>query len=106
MKFIRREVSRYRKLSKAWRRPRGVTNKVRKRLSGKGRAPSIGYGTDRSRRGLHPSGLREVLVSNVKELEAIDPATTAARISGRVGKRKKEQILKRADELKLKVLNR
>jgi large subunit ribosomal protein L32e len=106
MKFIRREASRYKKLSKKWRRPKGISNKVRRRFSGRGPVPSIGYGNDRKKRALHPSGLREVLVSNLKELAGIDPKTTAARISGKVGKRKKELLLKKADELKIKVLNR
>jgi large subunit ribosomal protein L32e len=106
MKFIRREASRYKKLSKKWRRPKGISNKVRRRFSGRGPVPSIGYGNDRRKKNLHPSGLAEALVSNLRELEAVDPGTTAARISGKVGKRKKELLLRKADELKIKVLNR
>jgi large subunit ribosomal protein L32e len=106
MKFVRREASRYKKLSKKWRRPKGISNKVRRRFSGRGPVPSIGYGTDRRKRGLHPSGLKEVLVSTLKDLEGVDPKTFAVRISGKVGKRKKALLLARADEMKLKVLNR
>ena len=68
--------------------------------------PSIGYRTPRATRGLHPSGYKDVLVNNMKELEAIDAETEAARISATIGKRKKELMLEKASELGIKVLNK
>ena len=55
--------------------------------------------------GLHPSGFNDVLVCNMKELEALDPAADAARISASIGKRKKQLMLDKASELGIKVLN-
>ncbi|MEM2597607.1 MAG: eL32 family ribosomal protein, partial [Thermofilum sp.] len=55
--------------------------------------------------GLHPSGFEEVLVHNVKDLERIDPKRQAVRIAATVGRRKRAEILKRAEELGITVLN-
>ena len=62
--------------------------------------------TPRATRGLHPSGYKDVLVNNMKELEALDCETEAARISATIGKRKKEMMLEKASELGIKVLNK
>jgi large subunit ribosomal protein L32e len=53
---------------------------------------------------MHPSGFREILVHNVKELENADEKT-AVKIAHTVGKRKRQNILKKAEEKKVKVLN-
>ena len=42
----------------------------------------------------------------MSELEALDPATEAARISASIGKRKKDLMLEKATELGIKVLNK
>jgi Ribosomal protein L32E len=89
-----------------WRRPRGKTSKMRRYEAGKPAMPAIGYRTPRSVRYLHPSGFKDVLVNNMKELEAIDPATEAARISASIGQRKKELMLEKAAKLGIKVLNK
>ena len=79
---------------------------MRRYEAGKPAMPSIGYRTPRATRGLHPSGYKDVLVNNMKELEAIDAETEAARISATIGKRKKELMLEKASELGIKVLNK
>ena len=104
-KFTRWLSQSYRRIKTSWRRPRGVHSKVRIRKKGKIKMPSIGYRAPRTLRYLHPSGLREVLVHNLKELEKIDPKVEAARISHSVGKKKRKELLKKAEELKIKVLN-
>lgn len=77
------------------------------RVSRSGRPPlvSIGYRSPKATRGVHPSGLREVLVNNPRDLEGIDGRRQAVRIASGVGKRKREQIIARTKELNLKVLN-
>ena len=55
---------------------------------------------------LHPSGYNDVLVHNMMELEDLNPATDAARISASIGKRKKDLMLEKASELGIKVLNK
>ena len=102
----RQEWFRYKKLGVKWRKPKGKTSKTRRYEKGKPAMPSIGYGSPKATRGLHPSGYHDVLVCNVQELENLDPDTQAARISASVGKRKKEIMLEKADELGIKILNK
>ena len=47
----------------------------------------------------------EALVHNAKELVDLNPDIHAIRISSRVGKLKKSEIVKKAKELGFKVLN-
>lgn len=68
--------------------------------------PTVGYGSPKATRGLHPSGFEDVLVYNMKELEALNPEVQAGRISSAVGRRKKEMMLTKAKELGIKILNK
>lgn len=104
-KFTRPEAWRLKRLGEAWRKPKGLDNKMRLRIKGHPPIVGIGYGTSKDVRGLHPSGFEEVLVHNVKELEKINPAKQVARIAHTVGSRKRSEMMKRAEELKITVLN-
>jgi large subunit ribosomal protein L32e len=106
-KFLRQEWWRFDKFKNdpKWRRPKGTDSKMRMKLKGKARSPSIGWSSPRLVRGLHPSGYEDVLIHNVKELEMLDPQRQAARIAHTVGKRKRMAIIERAKELGIKVLN-
>ncbi len=104
-KFIRQESWRYVRVKENWRRPRGIDSKMRLKLKSRPALVNIGYGSPRKVRGLHPSGKREVLVHNVEELEKINPEVEVARIAHTVGLRKRIQILERAKELGITVLN-
>lgn len=104
-KFRRQEWFRYKKLGTKWRKARGKTSKTRRYEGRKPAMPTVGYRTPKEVRGLHPSGYQDILVSNVKELEGLDPEKEAARISSKVGDRKREQILGKAKELGVKILN-
>lgn len=65
----------------------------------------MGYKGPKAARGLHPSGYREVLVHNAKEVSAVDPKSEAARIAHTVGKRKRAQIIAEAKKRKVFILN-
>lgn len=104
-KFLRSSAIAYKRLGKKWRKSRGWHSKVRIREKGKPKMPSVGYGAPRELRYLHPSGFREVLVSNVNDLQKIDPSKEVVKIAHAVGKKKRSGILKKAEELKIKVLN-
>ncbi len=105
MKFLRSETHRYKKLEKKWKKPRGRHHKMRRSFRGKPLSPSIGYRGTNGARGLHPSGFQEVIVHNPSELDGIDSQRQAVRVAAGVGKRKKAEIIKKAEKLKLKVLN-
>ncbi len=66
---------------------------------------STGYKGPKLARGLHPSGLREVLVHNVNEAAAIDPKIQVARIAHTVGMKKRALIIAEAKKNKLMILN-
>ena len=104
-KFERAESWRFARFSKSWRKPRGLDNKIRRKIKGWPPGPSSGYKGPKNARGLHPSGYRDILVYNVADLSKIDPATQAARIAHTVGKRKRSDIIAKAKELNLKILN-
>jgi large subunit ribosomal protein L32e len=81
-KFIRQESWRYDRLAESWRKPKGKDNKMR----------------------LQKSGV-PVLIHNTAELVKLDPKKDAARIGHTVGKKKRIEIINKAVELGIKVLN-
>jgi large subunit ribosomal protein L32e len=105
-KFLRQDWHSLKRLKKVkWRKTRGSQSKMRRGEKGKAKMPRVGYRTAKKLRSLHPSGLREVIVHNVAELQDIDVKKEAARIAAKVGKKKRKEILEKAKELKIKVLN-
>ncbi len=104
-KFRRQEWFMYKRLGEKWRRPKGKNSKMRLGIKGKPSVVSIGYRNPKRVRGFHPSGLKEVLVESIGMLDEIDPKTQAVRISSRIGKKKRLQLIARARELGLRILN-
>ncbi|MEM0359804.1 MAG: eL32 family ribosomal protein [Candidatus Diapherotrites archaeon] len=87
-----------------WRYPRGADLEKTKQYTC---MPSSGWRSRKETRGLHPSGYKEKIVRNLKELEMIagEKETVAARIAATTGGRKRTEIIKKANELGIKVLN-
>ncbi|MCD6109052.1 MAG: 50S ribosomal protein L32e [Thermoplasmata archaeon] len=104
--FLRQEWFRYKRLSENWRKPKGLTSKMRKHMKYRISTVKIGFRSPREARYLHPSGFEEITVCNVKDLEKIDGKRQAARISGTVGTRKRIEIEKKADEMGIRILNK
>lgn len=104
-KFKRSNAGRYKRLKDVWRKPRGIDNKQRSKLKSAGAVVKIGYRTKKEERGMHPSGLKEVLVRNLDEAKKINSKTNVVRISASVGAKKKAEIINFCKEAGIKVLN-
>ena len=69
--------------------------------------PNIGYGSDKRTKYMLPNGLYKFTVKNVQDLELLmmHNNTYCAEIAHQVSARKRAEILKRADELSIRVIN-
>ena len=104
-RFVRCESWRYKRLKEAWRKPKGIDNKMRLQVKGWPKLVKVGYRGPKEVRGLHPSGLRDVLVHNVEELKKLDPSRDGARIASGVGRKKRMEIVAMAKKLGIRVFN-
>lgn len=104
-RFVREEAWRYRRVKESWRAPKGKTSRMRRSKDGWPPVVKIGYARAKSYRGLHPSGLREVLIWRPKDLEGLDPKTHVARIAHTVGENKLVQIIDQAKKASVRILN-
>lgn len=105
-KFKRQNVDQKKRVGDAWRKPRGIDNKQRIKEGGYGYLPKIGYRSARAGRGFHPSGLPEILIHTVGELNAAKGTKVVVRIGSTVGARKRALINAEAKKLGLRILNK
>jgi len=103
--FLREEWFRYKRIPKNWRKPDGISSKMRINLKYRPSMVRVGFRGPKDVRGFHPSGFQEVIVYNVNDLEGIDPKKQAVRIGGSVGTKKRIDIEKKAEELDVRILN-
>ena len=107
-KFLRTGARRYKRLGKGrrklqrWRKPRGRHNKVREGKKGRPARVTIGFRGKKMERG-KIKGKSFILVNNIKELEKAKKEELI--IIGKVGKKKRLEIEKRAGEREIKILN-
>lgn len=103
--FVRQDIHKKKRLKPVWRKARGLQSKVRLNISGYRKKITSGYSSPKEVKGLHPSGLKEIIVSNVKELNNINSKNEGIVILSNVGNLKRYEIMKKAIEKKIKVLN-
>ena len=103
-KFLRQDAHKKDKLSDNWRQPKGKDSKMRKGFRGKRRQPSMGFSSPRLVRGFNREGFKERLVNNVSDLEGIDVSKEMV-IVGAIGLKKKVEVMKKCQELKVKISN-
>jgi large subunit ribosomal protein L32e len=69
--------------------------------------PSIGYGSNKKTRNVHPHGFKTVVVNNVSELEMLmmHNRTYAATVGHSVSSRIRREIVERGEQLAIRVTN-
>lgn len=106
-KFLRRGTKKLSKLGKKrkkkqkWRRARGRHNKIRQKEKGYARAPEIGYGASKEIRGTI-EGLKPLLIKNLNDVDKANEKNIII-ISRTIGKKKRQELLKKIEERKLKI---
>jgi len=106
--FLRRNTTKYlrlgkkRKKTQRWKRPKGRDNKMRLGFRGYPKTVSIGYTRDKMLRGKVENKI-PVTVRNVNDLAKIKNENIA--LMGRVGNKKKIEIVKAAKERKINIFN-
>lgn len=107
-KFLRHTSHKYSKLGlrrkkkQIWRRPTGRDNKMREQRRGKPPIVSIGYSKNKKDKGKVNNKIPKI-VQNIKDLNNIQKDQII--VLGKVGKKKKIEIAKKAKELKIEVYN-
>lgn len=107
-KFARHFSNRFIKIrNSSWRQIHGIDSRVRRRFKGTIPQPKIGFGSDKTTKHKLPNGFYKFLVYNVKELELLmmHNRTYAAEVAHSVSAKKRKDIVNRANELNIKVLN-
>ena len=105
--FIRQDYQRRKRLGRKlkWRKPKGIHSKIRHHFKGRRKMPSPGYKSPIKVKGLHASGLKIINISSVEDIKKIKREIEGVVISKSVGMKKRLDILKKAKEIKVAVLN-
>lgn len=103
--FIRQDAHKKLRLGKKWRKPRGLHSKIKNRMKGYSSPISIGWKSPRKVRGLSQTGLIPILVASINQLNGIDKEKQGIIIAKSVGNKKRVDIINKAQELNLKILN-
>jgi large subunit ribosomal protein L32e len=102
-KFLRRVWHKHSKLGKGrkklqkWKKPTGRDNKLREKKKGYGPVVSIGYKNNEKDR------LETILICNISDLNKVGKDQVGT--LGRIGLKKKIEVLKKAQEKKIKMGN-
>lgn len=103
--FIRQDAHKKAKIGYKWRRPKGIDSKMRLKLKGYRRSPSMGWGSPKKVRGLHKSGLKSVVIHSIKEIEKLNPTKEGIVIASGVGMKKRISFINKAKEKNIRILN-
>ncbi len=102
-RFLRRDsikfsrIGKNRKKLQKWRKAKGRDSQMRLKRRGYPKSPSIGYR-------LPQHSDKKIIVENIKELNNLSKNSSII-IAKKVGAKKKFEIIKKASEMHLKILN-
>ncbi len=103
--FNRQDGHRHKRLARGWRKPHGLHSKIRHQSAGQAPRVKPGYGFPADVRGLHSSGLKPIIVSNVAQAAKLDPKTDGAVLAASTGMRKRIDIIAELMKRNVAVLN-
>ena len=107
LRFKRHQSDEFVRVKDSWRRPRGIDSRQRRKMKGLTRLVHIGYGSDKETRHRMPNGFYKFTVSTIKELELLlmQNRKYAGEIAHNISARKRKEIVERAAQLNIKLLN-
>lgn len=91
------------KAKRKWRASKGRDSKVRLRERGYRRRPAVGWGADKSIHG-QIEGFESVRVETIKDFAKVQKGQAV--IIASVGKKRRTELINKANEMKIKVLNK
>jgi len=91
------------KKNQKWHGAKGRQNKIRLNRKGRSRRPKIGWGADNSEKNF-VGGMEAVRIENVSDLNQVGKGRGV--IVAKVGMKKRKEIIAKANEMKIKVLNK
>jgi len=103
--FLKQDAHKKKKLEQNWRKPKGSDSKMRVGFKGYRRSVQIGWSSPSEVRSLNKEGKKDVMISNINQLEKVNKATDSVLLSASVGNKNKIIILEKAKELGLSVSN-
>ena len=103
--FSKQDAHKKSKLSKSWRKPRGLQSKMRLKKRGYRRSVSTGWKSPAEVKGLTRDGLEKIMITNVSQIESIDPKKQAVEIVSSVGLKNKLVIIEEAVKKNIKITN-
>ncbi len=106
-RFLRRNFMKNKRsrVSEAWRAPRGLHNKLRRRRRGVGQWVMPGYRMPCAVRGLTVQGFEPVVVENVTQVTALDSNKHIAILKGSAGTKNRIAMVTEAVKKKISILN-
>jgi len=104
-RFVRYEWFKCKKLGLKWRRPRGLHSKMRQGRKGKPPQVNIGFGKRATDRGML-NGYAPIIVQSLSDLARVDvKKQQAAVLASGLGLRKAGEIVKKAEQSGIVILN-
>lgn len=102
--FLKQDHHKKKRIPKKWGKPKGLHSKMRHGLKGHVKLMSSGYRSPKAIRSFDKSGMKEIIIFNVDDLNKLTKDSIAV-ISKNTGRRKRLDILKKCKEKGLKVSN-
>jgi large subunit ribosomal protein L32e len=103
--FRKIESWRYDRVHGGWNKPKGIDNRSRQKRKSGVKSVNVGYRNPKPIRGYHPSGLIPIVISQLKELEELNPSTHAIIIDAHIGLKKRLGFTEAIQSKKFKILN-